>query len=290
MVASFHMLVVVCAMILGCAGRPAAGSDGFALDVLTYNIRYDNAGDGEDRWEKRRDEVARLIRDHNPDVIGLQEALRGQLDDLARALPAYSEIGVGRDDGKAKGEYAAILYRKDRFKVVDSGTFWLSDTPEVPGSKSWGNTITRICTWAVLKETGGRTVRVYNVHLDHQSQESRLKSAELVLGRIRQGGTAGVILTGDFNADETNPVIARILEPSSGLVDTFRAVRTDAKEAGTFNGFGKPGPTGKIDFIFITKGARTLDAGIDRRAKDGRYPSDHFAVWAKVELPEAAGP
>src|SRR5262245_32702418 len=104
-----------------------ARAEALALSVVTYNIRYDNPGDGEDRWERRRDEVARLLRDHDPDVVGLQEALRNQLDDLARSLPAYGEIGVGRDDGKTKGEYAAILYRKDRFKVIDSGTFWLSD-------------------------------------------------------------------------------------------------------------------------------------------------------------------
>lgn len=274
-------------------GQTPAKAGELELSILTYNIRYDNPDDGDDRWEKRRDEVARLIKDHDPDVVGLQEALRNQLDDLSKALPTYAEIGVGRDDGKTKGEYAAILYRKDRFKVVDSGTFWFSDTPETAGSKSWGNRIARVCTWAKLVErASGRAVSVYNVHLDHESQPSREKSAELLaqraLAAIRDDP---VIVTGDFNAGESNPAVASLKAGATGFVDSFRVAHPDEKAIDTFNGFGKGhGTKDKIDYIWVQPSARVEGAGIDRRSKDGRFPSDHFAVWSIVRLPEKFGP
>ena len=120
------------------------------LNVMTFNIRYGTANDGENRWDNRRNMVLDVLQNHSPDVVGLQEALRFQLDQIRSALPEFAEVGVGRDDGNTAGEYAALLYRRDRFALLDSGTFWLSDTPNVPASKHWGNSITRICTWARL--------------------------------------------------------------------------------------------------------------------------------------------
>jgi endonuclease/exonuclease/phosphatase family metal-dependent hydrolase len=279
---------ILLALLLMLAAAGVGRAESLKLSVVTYNIRYDNRGDGEDRWEKRRDEVARLLRDHDPDVVGLQEALRNQLDDLAKGLPGYGEIGVGRDDGKHKGEYAAILYRKERFKVMDSGTFWLSDTPEVAGSKSWGNNVVRICTWARLEDTSGERFTVFNVHLDHESQPSRERSGALLAERVRRvDGT--VIVTGDFNAGESNPAVQRMRD--AGLVDSFRVVRADEGEPATFNGFGRAkGSSEKIDYIWVQRSAKVSDAGIDRREKDGRFPSDHFAVWAKIEVPPKGEP
>lgn len=278
----------------------AAQEQGLTLKVVSYNIRYGAAPDGPDHWENRKGEVARLLREHEADVVGLQEALRGQLDDLASMVQGYGEIGVGRNDGKTKGEYAAILYRKDRFSVVESGTFWLSDTPETPGSRSWGNRITRICTWARLRdEPTGRTFYVFNTHLDHESQPSRERSVDLIARRIAERPHAAdpVVVTGDFNAGESNPAIRRLTlaEPSHDaagrgqapfLLDTFRVVHPDEPDASTFNNFGKPGATrDKIDYIFVQPGTRVISAGIDRRSTDGRFPSDHYAVWAKIEFP-----
>lgn len=290
-------------------GQTPAQTRELSLSVLTYNIRYDNPGDGEDRWEKRRDEVAKLIRDHDPDVVGLQEALRNQLDDLGKALPGYGEIGVGRDDGKTKGEYAAILYRKERFKAVDSGTFWFSDTPEVAGSKSWGNNCVRICTWAILLEkSSGLSFSIYNVHLDHESQASREKSTELLEQRVlgSYAGDKPWIVTGDFNAGEENPATMRMTAPRmqvlhedkrgcrrEGLVmaDSYRVVHPDEKDAGTFNDFGHGhGTKDKIDYIWVQHSAKVENAGIDRRSKDGHFPSDHHAVWARVTVPQKGEP
>ncbi|MEZ5304122.1 MAG: endonuclease/exonuclease/phosphatase family protein [Verrucomicrobiales bacterium] len=238
--------------------------------------------------ERKRARISppKSSRQFAPDAVGLQEALRHQLDDLGERLPGYAEIGVGRDDGKTKGEYSPILYRADRFEPLESGTFWLSDTPEVIASKSWGNDIPRVCTWARLKEkSSGRAFYLFNVHFDHQSQPSREKSAALVVGRMKARAHPGepAFLTGDFNAGEDNPAIAAIKK--AGYADSFREVHPDEKAVGTFNGWGGAGATAgaKIDYIFAPAGTKVADAQIDRVAKDGRTPSDHFPVTAVVE-------
>ncbi|MBC7773522.1 MAG: nuclear transport factor 2 family protein [Pyrinomonadaceae bacterium] len=294
-----------------------AGS--IALNVLTFNIRYNNPGDGADAWPNRRTMASELIRAGAYDVVGLQEALHPQLQELLADLPEFASIGVGRDDGKEKGEYAAILYRRDRFKLADSGTFWLSDTPEVPGSKSWGNNITRICTWARLTEKPASSTTttdpatpphapasfyIYNVHLDHESQPSREKSVWLLLGHIARRATKDqVVWTGDFNAGEANPAVANVkgevapgnkaegFEPSLEraalpvFVDSFRLRFPDERTVGTFNAFKGLAGGDKIDYIFVPRETRTLEAIINRTSKDGRYPSDHFPVSAKFVLP-----
>ena len=141
---------------------------------MTFNIRYGTANDGDNNWANRKEMACDVLRRHNPDIVGLQEALRSQIDDIRAALPQYAEIGCGRDDGKTKGEYSAILYRKDRLDVNDCGTFWLSDTPEVPGSTTWGNKITRICTWGrFIPKDPGRPFYMFNTHFDHITQYSR---------------------------------------------------------------------------------------------------------------------
>lgn len=269
--------------------RPAAPAE---LDVMSFNIRYGTANDGDNRWELRRQLLFDTIRTADPDVLGVQEALGGQIGEILDALPQYAALGVGRDDGKTRGEYAAILYRRDAYAVSDTGTFWFSDTPDVIASKSWGNNITRICTWARLVDRDGRAFWVFNVHLDHQSQPSRERSTALLLERIltRRLPDEPVIVTGDFNAGEQNAAITQLLRNAgtSGapLIDTFRASHPDEKVVGTFTGFTVGQTSGdKIDYVLVTPGVEVLSAGIDRTARDGRYPSDHFPVTARVRLP-----
>ena len=149
---------------------------GEALTVMSFNIRYGTANDGDNHWSQRREFLFEVVRDENADLVGVQEALAFQIDEILAAVPGYAVVGVGRDDGRARGEFSAILFRRDRFRVADSGTFWFSDTPEVPGSKSWGNTITRISTWARLVDRDGSAFWHFNLHLDHQSQPSRERS------------------------------------------------------------------------------------------------------------------
>lgn len=278
---------------------------------MTFNVRYGTADDKEDRWEKRRGLFMDVIRQNDPDVIGLQEALRFQIDEIRKEFPAYAEVGVGRDDGKTKGEYSAVLFRSSRLSLAtgeSSGTFWLSDTPEKVASKTWGNGITRICTWARLREADGRDFVIFNCHLDHQSDASRRKSVELIASRMLRYAPGGpVILTGDFNCGEPSLAIQFLngrsptaggggVQGWEGLIDTFRAVHPDDANVRTFHAFkgvsdttGKDGPqdalTAKIDYIFVDKDHwRVLDAAIDRTSRDGRYPSDHFPVVARVQM------
>lgn len=262
------------------------------LSLLTFNIRYATAAAGPNAWEHRADFVAEVIREADADVVGLQEALRGQLDDLAAALPRYAEVGVGRDDGRTRGEHATILYDRARFAVAESGTFWLSETPETPGSMHWGNRITRVCTWARLVEKAtGRAVYVYNTHLDHESQPSRERSVRLVAERIGARTHADpVVVMGDLNAGEDNPAALFLLggtgvPPAPMFKDAFRTLHPDETEVGTFNAF-RLGNTGgaKIDYVFVPADAEVVEADIIRAQREGRYASDHFPVFARIRL------
>ncbi|MCW5775437.1 MAG: endonuclease/exonuclease/phosphatase family protein [Phycisphaeraceae bacterium] len=288
MIRALVILIAFGVVVSAAAGQPA-----MELALLTFNIRYGTAPDGANAWANRADFVAEVIREAGADVVGLQEALRGQLDHLAAALPRYAEVGVGRDDGRTRGEHATILYDRARFAVDESGTFWLSETPETPGSMHWGNRITRICTWARLVDKAtGRAVYVYNVHLDHESQASRERSVRLIAERIGARTHADpVVVMGDFNAGEGNPAVLFLtgragVPPMPMLKDSFRALHPDETEVGTFNAF-RLGNTGgaKIDHVFVPADAEVLDAAIVRTEREGRYASDHFPVSARIRLP-----
>ncbi|MFN7019784.1 MAG: endonuclease/exonuclease/phosphatase family protein [Phycisphaerales bacterium] len=280
------------------------------LSVMSFNIRYGTAADGPDHWDRRRSLALEAIAARAPDILGLQEALRFQIDDLRAAFPHYAETGSGRDDGRSAGEHCTILFDASRFRLDRSGNFWLSDTPEVPGSASWGNTITRICSWARLVELpdqasgpGGRAFLVFNTHLDHQSEAARQRSAELIASRILAlaGPREPVILMGDFNCGEDSPALRFLTgrapravdEPGpgpgltarwTGLIDTFRAVNPDEAEVGTFHAFMGTTTGDKIDFILASREVRVRSASIVRDQRDGRYPSDHFPVTADLTI------
>jgi endonuclease/exonuclease/phosphatase family metal-dependent hydrolase len=267
------------------SGQPAAPTSPTPapLNVMTFNIRYGTAQDGEDHWLKRRDQLFSLLRERAPDVIGVQEALHAQIVEIIAAVPGYAYVGVGRNDGRQGGEYTAILYRTARLHPRRSDTFWFSDTPSVVNSKTWGNRIERICTWAYFEDAQGVPFYVYNVHLDHESQPSREKSAALLLERIAaQAPASPVIVTGDFNAGEKNPAVTAM---TKALRDTFRVRHPDDAEVGTFTGF-KFGETKgeKIDYVFVSAGVEVLDAEIVRASRAQRYPSDHFPVTATVRV------
>jgi endonuclease/exonuclease/phosphatase family metal-dependent hydrolase len=280
-------------LTLAAAGLLAQASPREPLAVMTFNIRYGTAKDGENAWQFRRAMLFDVIREQDPDLIGLQEALDGQITEIVTALPGYAVVGVGRDDGARAGEYSAILYRSERLNVAEAGTFWFSDTPAVPGSKSWGNNITRICTWARFVDRDGRAFWHYNVHLDHQSQPSRERSTELLRLQVdaRSFPAEPVIVTGDFNVGETNPALATMTGGQGAeaslapFVDTYRVLHPDEREVGTFNGF-KPAATqgDKIDYVLVQPGTQVLGADIVRTSRNNRYPSDHFPVVARVRL------
>ena len=262
---------------------PQAVPPAAPLTVMSFNIRVGFANDGENHWLKRREMLFALLRDQQADVIGLQEALHSQITEILEAVPGYGYVGVGRTDGRQDGEYAAILYRTARLQVRRSDTFWFSDTPTVVRSRTWGNQYERICTWAYLEDREGPAFYVYNVHLDHQSQPSRERSAALLLATIAaRDPKAPVFITGDFNSGEDNPAAKAV---RAVFRDSYRVLHPDAAEAGTFTGFTFGQTKGdKIDYVFVDPDAEVLQAEIVRTSRDGRYPSDHFPVTARVRL------
>jgi endonuclease/exonuclease/phosphatase family metal-dependent hydrolase len=283
------IVAAVFALLLPVAALAPPARAETAHRVASFNIRFGTADDGQDRWDVRRVRVVRTIRDLNADVVGLQEALAFQVRELVSALPEYAAVGVHRDDGLLRGESASVLYRRTRYTVADTGTFWLSDTPDLPGSNTWGAACNRTCTWVRLVDlTTGAQFSVFNTHFDHQSANARSRSVTLLLERLAEL-PPGVpfVLTGDLNADEADPDVTRLKAGAAGwtLVDTYRRKHPNTK-GGTFTAFDPANDGGdrKIDYVFVGPGVGVLDADIDRRLIDGRYPSDHFPVWADLDI------
>lgn len=257
------------------------------LRAGTFNVRYASSDDGEHRWERRRERLAALLRSWEPDVVGLQEPMRHQLDDILQALPEYAHVGVGRDDGDASGEFCAVLYRRSRFRLLDSGTFWLSEEPERPGSRGWGARHARICTWAHLAEQGSEAAfYLYNVHLDHEAQEAREQGVELVLERIRRRRAADpVILTGDFNAWPDNVAVERVQRTASPVSrNALSAANSAEAGAGTFHGFTGQAQESPIDYIFVSPEWRVVEGAVLRGDGLRPFASDHFPVAATLEF------
>jgi endonuclease/exonuclease/phosphatase family metal-dependent hydrolase len=283
---------LVAALVISAAALSSQAQPREPLTIMSFNIRYGTAKDGENAWAARRTMLFDVLREQRADLIGLQEALDEQIAEIAAAVPGYATVGVGRDDARNSGEFSAILFRQDRFRVAEAGTFWFSDTPSVPASKSWGNNITRICTWARFTDRDGRGFWHFNVHLDHQSQPSRERSTGLLRQRVesRAFPTEPVIITGDFNVGEANPAIVTLTgglkrEGSPPFLDTFRVRYPEEVEVGTFSGFKFGATTGeKIDYVLVQPGTDVMHAEIVRTSRDNRYPSDHFPVVARVRL------
>lgn len=272
------------------ASRPSDAGD--ALDVMSFNIRHGRGDDGVHVWPNRRALVQERLRVSNASLIGLQEVLDFQLDELTAVLPRYRAIGVGRDDGVSAGEFSPVLVDTTRFVVITSGTFWFSDTPDVPGSMHWGNRITRIASWARLADRlTGNTLRIYNVHWDHESQPSRERSAALLRARLASDGSPldALLVTGDFNAGEDNPAV-RVLVDSAPrgatsrvrLRDSYRVRHPEVRVVGTFNAFRGDSTGDKIDAILIDPLWHVEDATIDRTRVGALWPSDHFPVTARL--------
>ena len=271
------------------------------LNLMSFNVRYESTEDrGSRAWRERVAGAVRVIRRQRPDCIGVQEALHGQAADLWASLPDYEFFGVGRDDGKQDGEYSGIFYQRDRFRVdaTDCGTFWLSDTPEQAGSKTWGNEIPRVAAWLRLVDLAtGRGFYVFNTHWDHRHQESRERAAMLISQRVdgRKHADEPVVLMGDFNSVESNSGMIyltgrRALLAGSqriwpnGLIDTYQALHAGEKDRRTLHFWrdSRNGPL-KVDHILVSRsceiGAAEIISG------DRPMVSDHFPVTARVKFP-----
>lgn len=250
--------------------------------ALTYNIRYDNPGDGPDAWPLRRDFLAAQLRFHAPEVFGIQEGLHRQVQYLEEQFPDYQRVGVGRDNGDTLGEYSCLFLLKSRFRLLDSGTFWLSETPDRP-SKGWDAALPRICSWAHLNDRlSGKNLWVFNTHFDHIGVAARRNAAGLILKMIKEknaGGEAQVLM-GDLNAE---PEEAPIAVFKSALQDS-RAVSAEPPfgPEGTFQAFKFHEPVRKrIDYIFVS-GLSVRQHAVLSDSRDCHYPSDHLPVLARL--------
>lgn len=253
--------------------------------VMTYNIRLDVDSDGDNRWDKRKDLLAGQVRFYEPDFMGVQEALPQQMHYLDNTLSAYDFIGVGRDDGKEKGEFSAIFYNKDKFRVIKQSTFWLSQTPEKPGL-GWDAACNRVCTYGLFENLKTKKkIWVFNTHFDHIGTTARMESAKLILTKIKELNKEGYpfVLTGDFNLTEDNESIQRI---TAELNDTRKVAKLVYGPDGTWNAFDFTKPvTERLDYIFIPKKNITVNKyAILSDNKDNHYYSDHLAVYSELEI------
>lgn len=260
--------------------------DSTPLRVMSFNIRFGTAPDGENHWDQRQELVARTIRAFRPDLVGTQETLSFQARYLQEQLPEFLYVGRSRDAEGDGGEQCGILFRAKRFDKLAEGHFWLSETPDRPGSKSWDSSLPRIATWVKLWDRKTEQAFFFiNTHFDHRGETARQESAK----RIRQfidslDPNVEVVLTGDFNAAESSKAYQLLFaaEPERRvLIDTWRALTPSAEtDEGTFNGFQGTTDSARIDWIAVTSGLSVQQAGIDRTQFTGRFPSDHFPVTA----------
>lgn len=263
------------------------------LQVMSYNIRLDTEADSVNQWKNRPEKVIGLIKKYKPDLFGVQEALHNQMLDLQNGLSEYSYVGVGRDDGKEKGEYSAIFYKKEKFEVLLQNTFWLSETPEVPGSKSWDAAITRVVTLAILKDKiTGKQFLYANTHFDHIGKEARRNSSTLIKNLIsnsikvfstqNENQELPVIVSGDFNSEPTD---APYLTLTNGEHFSLRDSRPADNLTGTFCGFELNKMECKtIDYIFHSEDWKASNYQVIQDNDGTYYPSDHLPVLVTLSL------
>lgn len=272
---------------------------GLSLNIMSFNIRRGTAKDGRNRWIFRRNLVHEILNRYRPDVLGLQEAMDFQITALHKMLSGYEMVGIGNLGG-SKGMHTAIFFNAARFSLSEEGTFWLSDTPDIPGSKGWGNILPRTCTWARLVEKDSRQAfYFYNTHLDHISQRSRKKSVVFLAQRIHARSFPDpFVLMGDFNARERSAPIqflkgkAHLNTKAKGrglnpipLLDTFRLQYPDHRNAVTFHGFRRFFFRFRLDYIFVPSSIRVQDAKIIQLHWKKCYPSDHFPLLTRIDIP-----
>lgn len=276
------LLLAVC-MLAGCS----EGEKKVKVRWATFNIRLDTPVDSLNRWGYRMERAAQFIKDAQLDVVGTQEVLHSQFEDLKRMLPEFEGVGVARDDGKTKGEYSSVFYRKDVFDALDSGTFWLSEYPDSVGLKGWDAACVRVATWAKLqhKETG-KIVMAVNTHFDHVGVEARKQSALLIIRKIKEiVGDRAAVLTGDFNVTDQSDAYQTITTNEFVLKDAHKIAEKVSGVNYTFHNFTRQPleKRSKIDFIFVTPHIRVLSSDIPQEV-EGALLSDHNPQWIEMEF------
>jgi endonuclease/exonuclease/phosphatase family metal-dependent hydrolase len=265
-------------LIAGCAGKEKD------IKVMTLNIRYDNPADSINAWPNRKTIVTSFISSQKPDLFGMQEVLWHQYEFIDSALQGYGSVSVGRDDGVHAGEAAPVFYRLDRFTLHEKGTFWLSATPDVPGSIGWGAACTRIVTWARLTDKfSGDTILFMNTHFDHISDSARVMSAQILREKLTKLARQNkFIITGDFNALPASLAISTIT--GDGLIkDSYSlSLTSPAGEKNTFNFFSDDSRDDRIDYIFVREGMKVSDYNVPLVKREGIFISDHWPVTITI--------
>lgn len=258
------------------------------LNVMTFNIRLDVPSDSLNSWQYRKDNAAEMVRMNDVDILGMQEVLFNQMNDLKERLPQYTAIGVGREDGADKGEFSPIFYKKDRFSAIESGTFWVSETPEVAGSKGWDASYIRVATWAILKEkTTGKEIFAINTHLDNDGSIARKEGGNLLLKKAEELGKGlPIVLTGDFNDTPQSEAIKNITDASKAnhLIDSKTVALKTSGTDWTFHNFGRLAESERplIDYIFVSKQIKVQDYAVLPDTLNGTFVSDHKPVLSKL--------
>ncbi len=284
------VMIIIMTLVLSTISCTYLSQQKQAIRVMSFNIRYNNPDDGPNAWPNRKDVVANLILYHQADIVGMQEALADQIQDLESRLPDYKWFGVGRDDGKSAGEFSAIFYRANRFEVLEHNTFWLSETPTVAGSRGWDAACVRIVTWGTFRDrVNNNTFTLLNTHFDHRGPRARRESAKLLRSFAEKlPANIPVIITGDFNAADTSIVYTEITSASAAssahlLVDTRSVTKQPPYGPNwSFHGFGTATRRQRIDYIFTDQHASVLQYAIIPDHWDDIWPSDHLPVIASI--------
>lgn len=277
-------ILAIAILLLFPLGQCLCAAEPSELTVMTFNLRYASS-QPPNSWPQRRGVVKNLIEQQQSDLIGTQEGLYSQIKNIAADLPQYTWIGTGRDGG-SRGEFMAIFYRTDRFEPLEFDHFWLSDTPGLIGSTTWGNTNRRMVTWVKFRDRAGGDFYFFNTHFDHQVQPAREKSADLVLKRVEALKTElPVILVGDFNvAAGKNKVYSQLVHEGA-FFDTWQRARQRGELLHTFHNYAGPRPGDeRIDWILARGAVQSLSTSIITYNDEGQYPSDHFPVVARLRL------
>lgn len=276
-------------LLIGCAGTAPLTNNDTLLTVMSYNLRFDNPDDGENRWDNRKEQAAALIAFHQPDFLGTQEGLLHQLEYLDDKLDDYGRIGVARDDGDEQGEFSALFFNETKFELVEDSeqTIWLSETPDEP-SKSWDAALPRILTYGKFRDRQtDDEFWVFNTHFDHLGDTARTESAKLIIETIEEAGEEPAILMGDFNVTDEMEPYKVLTADDSPMKDAYHV--TQKPHVGpdfTFEGFEAMSEEDKnrIDYIFVNNRFVVQNHAILTSFRDGRYPSDHLPVVAKVKI------
>lgn len=279
-----YLLLPSLLFISSCKTKP------LELNVMTFNIRLDVPSDSLNSWQYRKDNAAEMVRMNDVDILGMQEVLLNQMNDLKERLPQYTAIGVGREDGADKGEFSPIFYKKDRFSAIESGTFWVSETPELAGSKGWDASYIRVATWAILKEKAtGKEIFAINTHLDNDGLIARKEGGNLLLKKAEELGKGlPIVLTGDFNDTPQSEAIKNITDASKAnyLVDSKTIALKTSGTDWTFHNFGRLAESERplIDYIFVSKQIKVQDYAVLPDTLNGTFVSDHKPVLSKITI------